>query len=393
VVHFHAKLQQRRVEISSMLNRNILLRATIWIVVPILFATFLGGENITRELDTLVFGFRAIGSLLNSHSSQAKLTDFTNEFNRFIRRKCERGCHPVHNTEEFEWMRELRGQYIVMQEEYEDFLQRGHKFPYFHEYKHYTDPGDDDYSKERTRSNISSVWNAIWLKAWGKETEMGRRFFPRTMAAIRKTPLSTAMLSLLQPRHGVRWHEGYFNGILRYHVGIQIPAGGKDGRGMRGGSKSREEFRNNNTNNEDRPILPRKDHHRGQPSLFIKNTTCGPDGSLLEKHDNHDGGDNENSRIRLGWFNGSDLLFDDTFTHGVVNPTASNRLVLFGDVVRYDCPMLLGGLLHFLCHTVIHRVSPIIQEIVKFSDDYAAACQRVEDNHKIATIKDDASTV
>ena len=144
---------------------------------------------------------------------------------------------------------------------------------------------------------------------------------------------------------------------------------------MRGTNKSSDGFKNGiNTDAE-----PRKDLHQGQPSLFIKNTTCASDGSLLDITSNDNSDNIKNKRIRLGWFNGSDLLFDDTFTHGVVNPTNSDRLVLFGDVVRHDCPVLLGGLLHILCHSVIHRVSPIVQEIVKFSDDDAAACQRIED--------------
>ena len=44
------------------------------------------------------------------------------------------------------------------------------------------------------------------------------------------------------------------------------------------------------------------------------------------------------STLEFQWSNGSDLLFDDTFPHEVVNErTSGRRVVLFVDVVRQDC--------------------------------------------------------
>ena len=76
---------------------------------------------------------------------------------------------------------------------------------------------------EYNRHNFSEVWGALWLKIWGHETRVARCYFPRTLALLRETPLSTAMISLLEPYRGVKWHKGFINIILRYHVGIRIP--------------------------------------------------------------------------------------------------------------------------------------------------------------------------
>ena len=49
------------------------------------------------------------------------------------------------------------------------------------------------------------------------------RFFPRTMALVRQTPLCTAMLSVVPAGKVIKPHTGDFKGILRYHLGLHIP--------------------------------------------------------------------------------------------------------------------------------------------------------------------------
>ncbi len=48
---------------------------------------------------------------------------------------------------------------------------------------------------------------------------------PRTAALMREIPgMTTAMFSILSPRKHILDHRGPYKGVLRYHLGLIVPA-------------------------------------------------------------------------------------------------------------------------------------------------------------------------
>lgn len=219
-------------------------------------------------------------------------------------------------------MATLRAEHVTMREELERYMRRC-DFPRFHMDSHFADP--ERTLRDHRRTNVSNTWSTIWLRVWGRETEVAQRHFPRTLALVRASPLSTAMLSLLEPQRGVWWHRGFFNGVLRYHVSLLIP-----------------------------PVPPGDP----RPRLLVHaQLSHAPDAQPLE----------------LEWSDGSDLLFDDTYNHSVSNPTSLPRVVLFSDVVRQDCPAPLGRWLTFLVHTAAQHW-PIVNDLFRGAEAASATC-------------------
>lgn len=142
--------------------------------------------------------------------------------------------------------------------------------------------------------------------------------FPRTVGLLRSTPATTAMLSILKPGCSIRSHRGQNKAVLRWHLGIEVPPPGVREGG--GGEEEEEE------------------------TLELRVS------------------DNQGRTQRFTWANGSDLLFDDTFEHEVVNRrTSGRRVVLFVDVPREDCGVALNLLLRLVVRAVGY--SPRAQHI------------------------------
>lgn len=232
----------------------------------------------------------------------------------YFAQRCVQSHHMLHDTAALPWSADMRAAASTMRDEYETFVSSC-RVPLFDANLHFQDVRGNE--ALHARYNESSVWGTLWLKVWGHETDLGRRHFPRSLEAVRRSPLSTAMISVLEPHKGVTWHKGYFSGVLRYHVGIIVPPDEPDGTG---------------------PRLSVVDSKRGGPV------------------------------VEVPWREGADLLFDDTFNHSVRNPTAAQRVVLFADVVRLDCPPLLHSFLWLLSHHVLHRVQPQIAGIAAGAD-------------------------
>ncbi len=117
-----------------------------------------------------------------------------------------------------------------------------------------------------------SDWKSFYLIAANKKIQEHQLLCPETSGALTEIPgLLNAFFSIFQPGVEVRPHQGPYAGIIRYHLGVIIPAG----------------------------------------EVGIK-----VDG------------------ITHRWEEGKSLLFDDRFTHEAWNKTDSIRVILFVDLVR-----------------------------------------------------------
>jgi len=120
-------------------------------------------------------------------------------------------------------------------------------------------------------------WEILLLRVYNIDIPQNVQKFPklyRLLSTLDDVP--TAMISLLKPGAHIAPHCGYYNGVLRYHLGLKIP----------------------------RTPTP--------PSRL---------------------------GIRVGnqwatWAEGSAIMFDDCYEHEVWNDSDSDRIVLFLDVVR-----------------------------------------------------------
>lgn len=146
-------------------------------------------------------------------------------------------------------------------------------------------------------------WKTFVLYAYGKPVLSNHVQCPNTVAALKHIPgMKTAWFSILEPRANLPPHEGPYNGMLRYHLGLIIPSENPDICGIRVGKDVR------------------------------------------------------------NWSKGASLIFDDTHDHEAWNRTNEKRVVLFVDMVR-PLPFPLNVLNKMIIS--IAGNSPFIKKIIE----------------------------
>jgi beta-hydroxylase len=117
-------------------------------------------------------------------------------------------------------------------------------------------------------------WRMFMLRYYGRSITANAARCPRTEALLARVPgLLSANFSVLRPGARITAHHGIFGGLLRYHLGLRVPARA-EGCGIRVAGETRH------------------------------------------------------------WREGGSLLFDDTRLHEAWNDTDEDRVVLLLDVVR-----------------------------------------------------------
>lgn len=135
---------------------------------------------------------------------------------------------------------------------------------------HDVDPGEAEISAV---GDPDSRWNVYLLHLLGAWPSRARRECPRTCRLLEGIPnLVQAFFSILDPRKSVPPHDGPYLGYLRYHLGLRIPT--------------------------DDP-----------PKIRV----AGQD---------------------YTWKEGQGVLFDDSWTHEVINHSDQPRAVLVVDILR-----------------------------------------------------------
>lgn len=163
----------------------------------------------------------------------------------------------------FPWVGEVEAEWKTIRQELDQIMQVRDEIPSFHEIL-----------KEAGVITTDANWKTFFLAGIGMDCSENAKRCPETMRILQKIPgMKTAFFSILSPKKHIPAHRGAYNGLLRFHLGLQVP----------------------------------EPHELCR--IRIGNTIC-------------------------NWREGESLIFDDTFNHEVWNDTDGYRVVLFVDFVR-----------------------------------------------------------
>jgi beta-hydroxylase len=173
------------------------------------------------------------------------------------------GTAPVFDNALFPWVAELEARADTIRAELQEVLKRRDELPNFQD----VTPGVD-------AINQDDHWKTYFFYGYGVRIDANCDACPETERALLRIPgMKTAFFSILAPGKHIPEHFGPYNGVLRYHLALQVPTEA--------------------------------------------------DKCRIRIHDqvHH-------------WKNGESLIFDDTYNHEVWNDTDEQRVVLFVDFVR-----------------------------------------------------------
>ncbi len=191
------------------------------------------------------------------------LVGFIDWAERRIAANATMGNRPVYDPREFPWVAEVEADWRKIRTELDVVMKRKDELPNF-----------QDISTDVKTIQRDNQWKTYMFMGYGKKSEENIRSCPETARALKKIPgLKTAFFSILSPRKHIPAHRGPYNGVLRLHVGLQVP-------------EPRERCR-----------------------IRVENEY-------------------------LVWEEGKGVVFDDSFNHEVWNETDGHRVVLFVDFER-----------------------------------------------------------
>lgn len=85
-------------------------------------------------------------------------------------------------------------------------------------------PNVADVTRHEGNLAIGGQWKTFFFLASGYRAEANCQRCPQTARLLKNVPgLRTAMFSILAPGHHLPAHRGYYNGLLRCHLGLLIP--------------------------------------------------------------------------------------------------------------------------------------------------------------------------
>jgi len=192
------------------------------------------------------------------------------------------GDQPVFDKSVFPWTSNFEANWEKIRAELDMVLQTRDKLPSFHEL-----------SPDQKRISKGDNWKTFVFYVFGERFDPNCRRCPETARLLDSVPdIRNAWFSILAPNYRIPPHHGPTNGIVRIHLGLQIP--------------------------------------RDSDNCWIR----------------------VDDRI-LHWEEGRCIVFDDYYEHEVQNNTDEQRVVLFFDVDRPMRP--LGRLVNRLLISGIIR--------------------------------------
>ncbi|MEO1693053.1 MAG: aspartyl/asparaginyl beta-hydroxylase domain-containing protein [Cyanobacteria bacterium J06631_6] len=199
---------------------------------------------------------------------------------------------PFLSSTQFSWISLLEKNWQTITEELEVVLQYENELPRFQDIS-------PDQGKNISRDNL---WKTFFLYGYGVKMSQNCDYCPQTTRIIEQIPgMKTAFFSIMLPGKHIPEHRGPYNGVLRCHLPLKVPA-------------AREQ--------------------------------CG---IRVDREIRH-------------WEEGKAIVFDDSYPHEAWNKTDEIRVVLFLDIVR---PMSFPGSVvnHLLINLI--RWSPFIRDAHK----------------------------
>ncbi len=172
------------------------------------------------------------------------------------------GDRPTFDPAMFDWCRRLEQGFSAIREELMQVLAQRAQIPAF-----------QDISPDQAHLARGDAWKTFMLFGYGYKAQANCAACPHTTRLVTSVPgMKTAFFSILGPGTHIPPHRGPYKGLLRYHLGLKVPA--PEQCGIRVAAR------------------------------------------------------------RLAWREGESLLFDDTYEHEAWNHSDQDRVVLFLDVLR-----------------------------------------------------------
>ena len=173
------------------------------------------------------------------------------------------GAGTFFDPADFPWIADVEAALPAIQAELADVLTERESIPLF-----------QDLIPSQASLTSDDKWRTFTFYGYGVSHDANIERCPETARISRSIPgMTTSFFSILAPGKHIPPHRGFYKGVLRYHLGLQIPAEAEQCR-IRVGDDIRH------------------------------------------------------------WTEGGSLVFDDTFEHEVWNDTDEERVVLFVDFLR-----------------------------------------------------------
>src|SRR5690606_3829467 len=124
------------------------------------------------------------------------------------------GNPPVHDNATFPWAAEIEREWKLIREELDRVLTRKDELPGFHEIV-----------REVSSISTDRDWKSFVFCGYGSVSEDAVRACPETWRILQKIPnMKAAMFSIFEPGKHLKPHRGPYNGVLRLHLGLKVPA-------------------------------------------------------------------------------------------------------------------------------------------------------------------------
>lgn len=184
-----------------------------------------------------------------------------------------------------EWSAQLRSNWRGILSEFESYRQ-DHVVPAHAAVNPQLGGARSGQPPDRKGSHHHLKWKTVYLKAFGVFTDAAAECFPLTRELVSRPSILTAYFSVMEPGASLPEHVGLFKGVLRYHLGLKVPA------------------------------------ERPKNCFIAIKPVSRTDGSFQ----------------KYSWKPGEPFVFDDTLPHFVRNDTQFERIILFLDFSRQFDP-------------------------------------------------------
>lgn len=204
-----------------------------------------------------------------------------------------------------------------------------------------------DYGGDTSRDPSGKKWHQLALQLWSSESPEMEAFFPVLTSCLHQSPLTALLFSIIDPWSEISPHTGLTYTILRYHLNLELPQ-----------------------------YDPEKD--RELPQYGAKQ--CGKKSMFLEG-DLEPGDTCFQAPVHLGvydapmehvkyfeWKKYDDLVFDDMHLHFVQNQTPERRVVIWGDIPRYDLPWYARIVVEIM-HVVVPPMMPEARDAIDHASE------------------------